>query len=42
MEQDFGNGEYSWLFNQFIRDYLTLKTNKPPRLGDVYEAFKIC
>ncbi|EJD6611814.1 DUF262 domain-containing protein [Providencia rettgeri] len=40
MEQDFGNGEYSWLFNQFIRDYLTLKTNKPPRLGDVYEAFK--
>ncbi len=40
MEQDFGNGEYSWLFNQFMRDYLTLKTNKPPRLGDVYEAFK--
>ncbi|ELA9201539.1 MULTISPECIES: DUF262 and DUF1524 domain-containing protein [unclassified Vibrio] len=40
MESDFGNGEYSWLFNQFMRDYLTLKTNKPPRINDVYEAFK--
>ncbi|GAL12523.1 hypothetical protein JCM19233_3515 [Vibrio astriarenae] len=40
MEQDFGHGEYSWLFNQFIRDYLTLKTSTPPRVGEVYEAFK--
>lgn len=40
MESDFGNGEYSWLFNQFMRDYLTLKTNKPPRINDVYDAFK--
>ena len=40
MESDFGHGEYSWLFNQFMRDFLTLKTGKPPRIGDVYEAFK--
>ncbi|WMN92991.1 DUF262 and DUF1524 domain-containing protein [Vibrio parahaemolyticus] len=40
MESDFGNGEYSWLFNQFMRDYLTLKTNRPPRINDVYDAFK--
>lgn len=40
MEQDFGHGEYSWLFNQFVRDYLTVKTGKPPRINDVYEAFK--
>ncbi len=40
MESDFGHGEYSWLFNQFMRDFLTLKTGKPPRINDVYEAFK--
>lgn len=40
METDFGHGEYSWLFNQFMRDFLTVKTGKPPRIGDVYEAFK--
>ncbi|TKG32472.1 DUF262 domain-containing protein [Vibrio breoganii] len=40
MESDFGHGEYGWLFNQFMRDYLTLKTGKPPRLNDVYEGFK--
>jgi len=40
MESDFGHGEYSWLFNQFMRDFLTLKTGKPPRISDVYEAFK--
>lgn len=40
MESDFGHGEYSWLFNQFMRDFLTVKTGKPPRIGDVYEAFK--
>jgi uncharacterized protein with ParB-like and HNH nuclease domain len=40
MESDFGNGEYSWMFNQFMRDYLTVKTGKPPRIGDVYEGFK--
>jgi uncharacterized protein with ParB-like and HNH nuclease domain/predicted transport protein len=40
MESDFGHGEYSWLFNQFMRDYLTVKTGKPPRIGDVYEGFK--
>ena len=40
MESDFGHGEYSWMFNQFMRDYLTVKTGKPPRIGDVYEGFK--
>ncbi|WJG08957.1 DUF262 domain-containing protein [Aliiglaciecola sp. LCG003] len=40
MESAFGHGEYSWLFNQFMRDYLTVKTGKPPRVGDVYEGFK--
>ena len=40
MESDFGHGEYSGLFDQFMRDFLTVKTGKPPRIGDVYEAFK--
>lgn len=40
MERDFGHGEYGWLFNQFMRDFLTVKTGNPPRIGDVYEAFK--
>lgn len=40
MEQGFGNGEQGWLFNQFVRDYLTVKTGKPPRINDVYDAFK--
>lgn len=40
MESEFGHGEYRWLFNQFMRDYLTVKTRQPPRVGDVYEAFK--
>lgn len=40
MESDFGHGEYSWLFNQFMRDFLTVKTGKPPRIGDVYDGFK--
>lgn len=40
MESDFGHGEYGWLFNQFMRDYLTLKTYQTPRINDVYEAFK--
>jgi uncharacterized protein with ParB-like and HNH nuclease domain/predicted transport protein len=40
MESAFGHGEYSWLFNQFMRDYLTVKTGQPPRVGDVYEGFK--
>ncbi|MTI13072.1 GmrSD restriction endonuclease domain-containing protein [Sansalvadorimonas verongulae] len=40
MERDFSHGEYSWLFNQFMRDFLTVKTGNPPRIGDIYEAFK--
>ncbi|WP_095499152.1 DUF262 and DUF1524 domain-containing protein [Paraferrimonas haliotis] len=40
MESDFGHGQHSDLFNQFIRDYLTLKTNTPPRINEVYEGFK--
>ncbi|WP_062263682.1 DUF262 and DUF1524 domain-containing protein [Endozoicomonas arenosclerae] len=41
MERDFGHGEYGRLFNQFMRDFLTVKTGNPPRIGDVYEAFKV-
>jgi len=40
MERDFGHGEYSWMFNQFMRDFLTVKTRKPPRINDVYDGFK--
>lgn len=40
MEKDFGHSEYSWMFNQFMRDYLTVKTGKPPKVDEVYESFK--
>lgn len=40
MEQAFGQGENTRLFNQFMRDYLTVKTGKPPKVDDVYEGFK--
>ena len=39
MEQRFGV-EYAKRFDLFIRDYLTLKTQRIPNKGQVYESFK--
>ncbi len=39
MEQNFGN-EYASKFDWFMRDYLSAKTGKIPRIGNVYEEFK--
>ena len=40
MEQTFGN-EYSTRFDGFMRDYLSVKTGRIPRIGEVYEEFKL-
>ena len=40
MEVDFGQKAYSQHFDDFIRDYLTIKTGKIPNVRKVYEAFK--
>ncbi len=40
MEQRFGD-QYGDSFDRFIRDYLTLKTRQIPRIGGVYERFKV-
>lgn len=40
MEQSFGDYEYSKLFDRFIRDYLTIKTGRIPKIDQVYVAFK--
>ena len=40
MEEAFGQEAYDDYFDRFMRDYLTMKENKIPRLADVYEAFK--
>jgi uncharacterized protein with ParB-like and HNH nuclease domain/alkylated DNA nucleotide flippase Atl1 len=40
MENQF-SGDREKRFDDFIRDYLTLKTGKTPRLGDIYDAFKV-
>lgn len=40
MEKNFGHAEYSDLFDRFMRDYLTIKTGKIPKIKDVYSAFK--
>lgn len=40
MEMDFGQQNYVNYFDMFIRDYLTMKTGKIPKLGDVYHEFK--
>jgi uncharacterized protein with ParB-like and HNH nuclease domain len=40
MEHDFGQEAYSNNFDGFMRHYLTIKTDKIPRIGDVYESFK--
>ncbi|MGV0966979.1 GmrSD restriction endonuclease domain-containing protein [Empedobacter falsenii] len=39
MEQVFGN-EYITRFDSFMRDYLSVKTGKIPRINEVYEEFK--
>ncbi|MEU7993575.1 GmrSD restriction endonuclease domain-containing protein [Rothia amarae] len=39
MEQKF-QGENEHRFDEFVRHYLTVKTNKIPRKDDVYEAYK--
>ena len=39
MEQRFGE-EYTKRFDRFIRDYLTLKTQRIPNIKSVYERFK--
>lgn len=40
MEQAFGN-EYSTRFDGFMRDYLSVKTGRIPRINEVYEEFKV-
>ena len=40
MELDFGQKAYSANFNGFMRDYLTVKTGKIPKINAVYETFK--
>jgi predicted transport protein len=39
MELEFSSGSDSQ-FDEFVRHFLTIKTNEIPRLGDIYEAFK--
>lgn len=41
MEIDFGPDGYVDHFDKFMRDYLTLKTNRIPNISEVYEAFKL-
>jgi len=41
MEKSFGYAKYSALFDRFMRDYLTIKTEKIPNIKDVYSAFKL-
>jgi uncharacterized protein with ParB-like and HNH nuclease domain/predicted transport protein len=42
MEERFGHAEYAELFDRFMRDYLTIKseTGKIPNIRDVYSDFK--
>jgi uncharacterized protein with ParB-like and HNH nuclease domain/predicted transport protein len=41
MEISFGQQAYADQFDWFMRHYLTVKTGDIPRVGDIYEAFKI-
>ena len=41
MEVDFGQEAYSEQFDGFMRHYLTVKTGEIPKIGEVYDAFKI-
>jgi len=40
MEKDFGQANYSVLFDRFMRDYLTIKNRNIPNIKNVYETFK--
>lgn len=42
MEQSFGHAEYARLFDRFMRDYLTVKSESGsiPNIGEVYNEFK--
>lgn len=40
MEKSFGNLNESSIFDRFMRDYLTVKTGRIPKLEDVYANFK--
>ena len=40
MEQRFGQEDYSSRFDQFMRNFLTIRTGRIPNIRDVYEAFK--
>lgn len=40
MELEFGQEAYTSDFDGFMRHYLTVKTGKVPRIGEVYDAFK--
>ncbi len=41
MEKSFGYAKDLELFDRFMRDYLTIKTEKIPKIKDVYSAFKL-
>lgn len=41
MELDFGQEKYQSDFDLYMRHYLTTKTGEIPRIGDVYEKFKL-
>lgn len=40
MELDFGETNYTEYFDQFMRDYLTMKTGRIPKISEVYHEFK--
>jgi uncharacterized protein with ParB-like and HNH nuclease domain/predicted transport protein len=40
IEEAFSESESDSIFDAFLRDYLTIKTNTIPKFGDIYEAFK--
>lgn len=40
IEMAFFESKNDSVFDRFLRDYLTLKTNKIPKMGDIYEEFK--
>lgn len=41
MEKSFGQTAYITYFDRFMRDYLTLKTGKIPKIDEVYQEFKV-
>lgn len=40
IEEAFSESESDIIFDMFLRDFLTIKTNIIPKFGDIYEAFK--